>query len=207
MAFLIPKKSWYNVLVKLIIGLGNPGEKYQGTRHNLGFEVLEKFVSSRKYQQAWAENKKFRSQIIKVDDQLILAKPLSYMNNSGMAVAALASFYKIAPGDIVIVHDELDLPLGSIKVRLGGAGAGHHGVESVIEKLGNDKFVRIRLGIGNWKTQSSEHGGNHLSVESYVLSPFKPAEKSGVKQLIKKGVRAVEVILEKGLESAQNQFN
>lgn len=193
--------------MKLIIGLGNPGEKYQGTRHNLGFEVLEKLISKGNYQQLWVENKRFKAEIIKVDDQLMLVKPLTHMNNSGMAVVALANFYKITPEDIIIVHDELDLPLGQIKVRLGGSGAGHHGVESVIEKLGKDQFIRVRLGIGNWKTQSSEHGGNHLSVESYVLAQFLPKEKSSVKSLIKKGVRALEVILEKGLKSAQNQFN
>lgn len=193
--------------MKLIIGLGNPGEKYQGTRHNLGFEVLEKLLSKGNYQQLWVENKRFKAEIIKVDDQLMLVRPLTHMNNSGMAVVALANFYKITPEDIIIVHDELDLPLGQIKVRLGGSGAGHHGVESVIEKLGKDQFIRVRLGIGNWKTQSSEHGGNHLSVESYVLAQFLPKEKSSVKSLIKKGVRALEVILEKGLKSAQNQFN
>lgn len=124
-----------------------------------------------------------------------------------MAVAALASFYKIPPADIIIIHDELDLHRGTIKVRLGGSGAGHHGIESIIDKLGTDKFIRVRLGIGNWKTQSSEHGGNHLSVEHFVLAPFLPNEKSTVKSLIKKGVGALEVILEKGIESAQNQFN
>ncbi len=196
--------------MKLIVGLGNPGEKYAGTRHNLGFEVLEEMRKKLNLVDFTMENK-FKSEILKLvqDDgeQLILVKPQTYMNNSGLAVSLLANFYKIAPEDVVIIHDELDLPLGKIKVRLGGAGAGHHGVESIIKGLGTDQFIRVRLGIGNLKTQSSEHKHAHIDTNKFVLEPFMHSEKAQVKHMIKKALKAIEILLEKGLEYTQNQFN
>lgn len=192
--------------MKLIAGLGNPGEQYKGTRHNLGCEAVEKYVSGVMYQALWEDNARMQAQIVKAG-QLIFAKPQTYMNKSGLAVAKLVSFYKIKPEDIIVVHDELDLPLGHLKIRLGGAAAGHHGVESVIESLGTDKFIRVRLGIGNLRSQSSERGGQSFNVEHFVLEPFLPNERSTVKRLVKKGVEAIEAILKEGLEKAQNQFN
>ncbi|OGE38341.1 aminoacyl-tRNA hydrolase [Candidatus Daviesbacteria bacterium RIFCSPLOWO2_01_FULL_39_12] len=191
--------------MKLIVGLGNPGEKYASVRHNLGFMAVEEFRRKGDWGN-WGIEGKFKSEIIK-KDQIILARPQTYMNNSGMAVSALVNFYKIAPEDVIVVYDELDLPLGKIKVRLGGAAAGHHGVESIIKELGTDQFIRIRLGIGNIRTQSSEHKGAHVSAEKFVLEPFMHSEKAQVKHMIKRAVKALEIILEKGIEKAQNQFN
>jgi len=191
--------------MKLIVGLGNPGEKYASVRHNLGFMAVEEFRRKGDWGN-WGIEGKFKSEIIK-KDQIILARPQTYMNNSGMAVSALVNFYKIAPEDVIVVYDELDLPLGKIKVRLGGAAAGHHGVESIIKELGTDQFIRIRLGIGNIRTQSSEHKGAHVSAEKFVLEPFMHSEKAQVKHMIKRAIKALEIILEKGIEKAQNQFN
>jgi len=191
--------------MKLIIGLGNPEGQYAGTRHNLGFEVLDEL--RKKFNLLdWTLEDKFHAELIKAAE-LILVRPQTYVNNSGMAVKSLASYYKIAPSDIVIVHDELDLPLGKIKVRLGGAAAGHHGVESIIEALGTDQFIRVRLGIGNLKTQSSEHKHAHISAEKFVLEPFLHSEKPQVKHMIKQAIKAIELLLGKGLPVAQNQFN
>lgn len=183
--------------MKLLIGLGNPvlrqaqdKDKYSGTRHNLGFMVLDKLADS------WEDNKKFKSQIAKVSQELLAVKPMTYMNNSGMAVKLLADYYKISPADIIIIHDELDLPLGKIKVRLGGAAAGHHGVESIINALGTDQFIRVRLGIGA-----------HVDAEKFVLEPFMHSEKAQVKYMIKQSVKALQILLEKGLTIAQNQYN
>lgn len=197
--------------MKLIVGLGNPEERYAGIRHNLGFEVLEKYVKDlgsrvQGLGDSWKYEEKFKAEIIKSGD-FIFAKPQTYMNHSGMSVSLIARFYKIAPEDIVIIHDELDLPLGKIKVRLGGAAAGHHGVESIIEGLSTDKFIRVRLGIGNLKTQSAEHKHQSISVEKFVLEPFIHSEKSVVKHMIKQALKAIDLILNKGLEQAQNQFN
>lgn len=192
--------------MKLIIGLGNPGEKYTDIRHNLGFEVVDKYVSSIVYQVFWENSEKLKSEIIKHGD-LIFAKPQTYMNNSGLAVKILTTYYKIQTTDIIVIHDELDLPLGKIKVRIGGAAAGHHGVESIIAALNTDQFIRIRLGIGNLRTQSAEHKGSHIDTNKFVLEPFLHAEKAQVKHMIKQSIKAIEILLEKGLETAQNQFN
>lgn len=197
----------------LIVGLGNPGEKYKNTRHNIGFEVLDEFARKLGVHGSWFIDKKFKSQLIKVNElpannhQLLLVKPQTYMNKSGLSVSAVAKYFKVDPKDIVIVHDELDLLLGHIKIRLGGSDAGHHGVESIMNSLGTDQFIRVRLGIGQDKTLSGEHKKVAFNAEHFVMEPFLPNEHNQFKTLIKKGIRAVETILEKGIEKAQNQFN
>lgn len=191
--------------MKLIVGLGNPEEKYAGTRHNLGFDVLDELI--KKFNLVdWVKEEKFKSELIKTTE-LILAKPQTYVNNSGIAVKSLAAYYKIPTTDVIVIHDELDLPLGKIKVRLGGAAAGHHGVESIISALGTDQFIRVRVGIGNLRSQSGEHRGQHFNAEHFVLEPFIHSEKSKVKHMLKQALKAIEILLEKGLEQAQNQFN
>lgn len=191
--------------MKLLVGLGNPEARYANTRHNLGFEVLD--LLTRKLNLIdWIREDKFKSELIKTPE-LILAKPQTFMNQSGIAVSLLTNYFKVAPQDVIVIHDELDLPLGKIKVRLGGAAAGHHGVESIIEALGTDQFIRVRLGIGNLKTQSSEHKAAHVSAEKFVLEPFMHSEKAQVKHMTKQALKALALLLEKGLEQAQNQFN
>lgn len=191
--------------MKLIIGLGNPGPKYEKVRHNLGFTALEEFRRKGDWGD-WGEEVKFKSEIVK-KDKIILARPQTFMNNSGLAVRLLTTYYKIPATDLIVIHDDLDLPLGKIKVRMGGAGAGHHGVESIIKELGTDKFIRVRLGIGNLRTQSSEHKKAHVDTNKFVLEPFIHSEKSPVKHMIKQAIKALDLLLEKGLEKAQNQFN
>ena len=168
--------------MKLVVGLGNPGDKYAKVRHNLGFMVVDKLVSSIKYQVLWEDNKKFKSQIARISTELLAAKPQSYMNNSGMAVKLLADYYKVSPADIIIIYDELDLPLGKIKVRLGGAAAGHHGVESIIEALETDQFTRVRIGIGKGS-----------DPEKFVLDAFEPSEKPKLKYAI---AQAVQILID-----------
>ncbi len=200
--------------MKLIVGLGNPedkrslrpsGLKYVGTRHNLGFEVLDELAKKLNLVD-WSKEVKFKSELIKAPE-ILLVKPQTYVNRSGMAVRQLVDYYKLPSTDIILIHDDLDLPLGKIKVRLGGAAAGHHGVESIIAALGTDQFIRIRLGIGNLRTQSSERKGQALNAEKFVLEPFRLQERSTVKHMIKQAIRALEFVLEKGLIDAQNQFN
>lgn len=165
--------------MKLIVGLGNPGEKYQRTRHNLGFRLLDEMIKD-----GWEDSKKLKSQIAKTD-QVIFAKPQTYVNNSGMAVKLLTTYYKLPTTDVIVVYDELDLPLGKIKVRLGGAAAGHHGVESIIKSLGTDQFTRVRLGIGP----------SIGPAEKFVLEIFKPQEKQQVKHMIKQALKALDLLL------------
>lgn len=183
----------------LIVGLGNPGEKYQNTRHNLGFKFVEG-LRLKLNGPLWEKSSKFKAETSKLTDEVMLVKPLTFMNNSGESVTLIANFFKIPSEGIVIVYDELDLPLGHIKLRLGGSAAGHHGVESVIEKLGTDKFIRVRLGIGK-----SNIG--HNSSERFVLEKFSASEQPAVKKIIKRAINAVELILKEGIDQSQNQFN
>lgn len=200
--------------MKLLVGLGNPGEKYSKVRHNLGFMIVDEFIKKVEggrwkigvEGRGWKMEDRFKSEIIKAGD-LLLVKPQTYMNKSGMAIRLLVDYYKISPEDVIIIHDELDLPLGKIKVRFGGAAAGHHGVESIIDSLGSDKFIRVRLGIGNLRTQSGERKGQTISAEKFVLDSFMHSERSQVKHMIKQTLKALEILLEKGLEQAQSQFN
>ena len=140
--------------MKLIVGLGNPGEKYESTRHNLGFMVLDHFLKEiTPSKVTWSKDEKLKSEIYLFDykpkegkeEKLILVRPQTHMNNSGMAISLVSKYYKVSPIDIWIVHDELDLPLGSLKIRFGGATAGHHGLDSVLLALGTDKFWRFRV--------------------------------------------------------------
>src|SRR3989344_3676258 len=203
--------------MKLIIGLGNPGEKYGKTRHNLGFMVVEKFLKDFKSVEntTWENSTKFKSEISQIEwqpkhgnlEKVTLVKPKTYMNNSGLAVKIIADFYKISPDHVWIVHDDIDLPLGNLKIRFGGASAGHHGVESVMEHLGTDKFWRFRMGTGLKNHRLNIKNQKLKNVEDYVLHDFTGQEKGKIKALVKRGVRAIEASLEDGLEAAMNRFN
>ncbi len=192
--------------MKLIVGLGNPEERYAGTRHNLGFAVVDEFRRKLNAPE-WSLDERFKSEISRVSPDLMLVRPRTYMNNSGMAVANLARYFKVAPQDILVVHDDLDLKLKQIKVRMGGAAAGHHGVESIISALGTDAFARLRLGIGNLRSHSGEHNRISFNAEHFVLEPFMPSEKGEVKSMVKQSLKALEIYLKDGIERAQSQFN
>lgn len=189
----------------LIVGLGNPGEKFVNTRHNLGFVVIDELRRKMDLPQFTSESK-FKSEISK-NAKIILAKPQTFMNLSGMAVEPIAAYYKIPIEKIIVIHDELDLPLGHIKIRVGGSGAGHHGIESVMERLGDEKFIRVRLGISIWQAISGEHKHAAFQAEKFVVNNFDEGEKSKVKAMTKRAVKAVEAILEAGVEKAQSQYN
>lgn len=189
----------------LIVGLGNPGEKYENTRHNLGFEAVEYFCHKEALGE-WTLEDKFKAEIIK-NELFILARPQTYMNKSGLAVSKLANYYKVPPEKIIVVHDDLDIALGHMKVRIGGSAAGHHGVESIIEELGSDHFIRVRLGIGNLRAISGEHKQISFNAEKFVIEEFGQGEGSKVKSMLKRCLKALEVLLKDGVEKAQNQFN
>lgn len=187
----------------LLIGLGNPGEKHKNSRHNLGFMVMDELAREMLSlaKTKWQENKKFNSQFIDINPQTILVKPQTMMNASGFAVAKMANFYHIEPAKIWVIHDDADLPLGRIKIRLGGGSGGHRGIDSMIEQLGTDKFVRFRLGIGE-----ANRGKDRL-LEKYVLENFTSNETSKVRQMIKKAMAAIKLALAEDLEKAMNHFN
>jgi peptidyl-tRNA hydrolase, PTH1 family len=200
----------------LLVGLGNPGSKHEKTRHNLGFMVLDSFVKDfESAKDLWHEEKKFQAQIAEInwqpkksaEEKVIVAKPQTYMNLSGMAVSSILKFYKVKPEDVWIVHDEVDLPLGGMKIRFAGSSAGHKGVESIIEHLGTDKFWRFRIGIGEQKSKIKNQKSKIRPIDDYVLGEFNEHEKGKLREIIKKTTKAVEDALEEGLEKAMNRFN
>ncbi len=196
--------------MKLIVGLGNPGEKYRDTRHNLGFMVLDHFLRdvSESPDVIWSRQDKLKCESVKIsyrDEQVLLVRPQTYMNLSGMAVRLVRDFYKTPDEDIWIVHDELDLPLGAMKIRFGGAAAGHHGVESVISELGTDKFWRYRLGIGDFNTHGEKT--KVRDAEGFVLGLFTGHEQGELKKIIKRANDALQAALADGTEAAMNRYN
>jgi PTH1 family peptidyl-tRNA hydrolase len=194
--------------VKLIVGLGNSGRKYQQSRHNLGFLVLEELLKKLMPMEksVWQEKKKFNS-LLAQSDEVLLVKPLTFMNASGLAVTRIANYYKIKPEDIWVVHDEIDLPLGKLRIRKGGGTAGHRGLESIIKTLGTDAFVRFRLGIGYPVKREKSKVGKEKVVERYVLSEFNFQEIPKVKQMMRKSVKAIQIALKEGLAVSMNRFN
>lgn len=188
--------------MKLIVGLGNPEDKYFRTRHNLGFMVLDALLRKLAPVQKsdWKFAKKFNSLIAK-QAGFLLVKPQTFVNASGFAVSQISQYYRLSPAAIWIVHDDLDLKLGQIKIRQGGASAGHRGVESIIAQLGNDQFTRFRLGIGHPGQQS---GSN---VDQYVLSAFPSKEAHEAKKMVKKAVKLLQIAAKDGLPKAQGLAN
>lgn len=197
--------------MKLIVGLGNPGREYESTRHNIGFMVIDKLEKELALgvPPQWEKDDKKNVLTVKIGG-VLLAKPLTFMNKSGFAVKALVDFYKLTPADVWIIHDDIDLPLGKIKIRTKGSSAGHNGVDSVIRELKTDDFVRFRLGIGRGVDTtgvSDNKQMHHRTVISFVLSRFRQNEAGDLKHLVKHGAEAVQIALLKGIDKAMNRFN
>lgn len=196
--------------MKLIVGLGNPGGQYESTRHNIGFMVVDKLARELTTTAVtWKEDSERKALVARAGD-VILAKPLTYMNNSGLAVGALIRYYKLSPEDLWVVHDDIDLPLGKIRIREHGGTGGHHGIETIVAALKTDKFVRFRLGIGRGKEQSAatrDKNLHHRSVIQFVLSRFTRHEAGNLKHLVKHGTEAVRTALLEGIDKAANRFN
>jgi peptidyl-tRNA hydrolase, PTH1 family len=186
----------------LIVGLGNPGDKYQNSHHNFGFLVLDalqkKLSSPLNY---FSLDKKSNSMIFK-HHELLLAKPQTFMNLSGNAVQSLLNFYKLECQNLVVIHDDFDLPLGKIKIVKKGGDAGHHGIESIIKSLGTPNFVRIRLGIYGEKKLS-----DNLKADKIVLQNFSSGEVGTVKHVIKKVIEAVNFLENHTIEETMNKYN
>ena len=181
-----------------IIGLGNPGEKFEKTRHNAGFMAVDLFAKNNEFGDFELE-KKFEALVSK-EGKVLLAKPETFMNNSGKAVKKIAASYKLKAKDFIIVHDDIDLPVGKIKISVNRGSAGHKGVESVITAIGNKDLVRVRIGIQPAKGKPKE-------AEKIVIKDFTPDEEKIMKKTIKTVVEALECFVESGLEKTMNQFN
>lgn len=183
----------------LVAGLGNPGKEYSLSRHNVGFIVIDEIA---KRLGISLKKKGFRSlfaEALLEEKKIILLKPQTYMNLSGDAVSDAVEFFKISLKDIIVVHDEIDLPLGSMKIKTGGGSAGHKGVRSIVNCLGDSGFVRVRVGVGK-PLQKSE-------VIGHVLSGFGKEEKRIMEDMVVRAADAVLEIILRGLESAMNKFN
>ncbi len=185
----------------VVAGLGNPGKRYADTRHNIGFHVVTRVVE-RAGGGAW--RKKFSGVITEVEihSQRVLAlMPSTYMNESGESVGGAASFYKVVAKDVLVVHDELDLPFGVLRLKIGGGEAGHNGLKSVTERLGTRDYVRLRVGVGKPPVGFSGTGAD------YVLQAFAPAERARLGDIVDQAADAVELFVDRGLEQAMNVTN
>jgi PTH1 family peptidyl-tRNA hydrolase len=183
----------------LVVGLGNPGREYAGNRHNVGFEVVAELAARAK---APPLREKFGAEIGEATirgERVLLCKPMEFMNVSGQSVARVAKFWKVAPEWIIVVHDDLDLPFGRLKLGAGGGHGGQNGVRSVIADLGSPDFLRVRFGIGR-----PGAGGD---AANYVLADFSRAEQKDLPELRSVAADAVEEILANGLPAAMNRFN
>ncbi|HRY63416.1 MAG TPA: aminoacyl-tRNA hydrolase [Patescibacteria group bacterium] len=175
----------------LIVGLGNPDQEYQMTRHNVGFMAADFLAQNMEFSK-FKKQKKFRAEVLAGKwgaQKIILAKPQTFMNNSGEAVAALKNFYQVPSERIIIIYDELDLPFGKMRIRPDGSSAGHNGIKSIIEKIGTDKFWRVRIGISNERAEQME-------AADFVLSKFSREEKALLtKEILPKVAEEVEKII------------
>jgi peptidyl-tRNA hydrolase, PTH1 family len=181
--------------IRLIAGLGNPGPEYVDTRHNIGFMVIDHLAAQ--LGSTWEKSTKWDALTSKHGDTL-LAKPMSFMNRSGYPLIAIAQFYKIPAPEILVVLDDLALPLGRIRIRPGGGTGGHNGLESIIMQFGTEEIPRLRIGIG----AAPRDGG-----VDYVLGRFFEEERPLVKSAIDRGVQAIECAVDNGVVSAMNTFN
>jgi PTH1 family peptidyl-tRNA hydrolase len=181
--------------IRLVAGLGNPGSEYQQTRHNIGFMVLDRLASDMAV--SWEKWGKAEAAVAKSGD-LILAKPLAFMNRSGFPLQAVAQFYKIEPSEMLIVFDDFALPLGRLRIRPDGGTGGHNGLESIIVQFGEDKIPRLRIGIGSAPSQGAV---------DHVLGRFFEEELPLVRSAIDRAAEAVKWAIDKGLVSAMNNFN
>ncbi|RJX24747.1 MAG: aminoacyl-tRNA hydrolase [Dethiobacter sp.] len=183
----------------LLVGLGNPGIKYALTRHNVGFWVIDELASRSKARLREASCQSYLARSFLAGEEVLLAKPLTFMNRSGLAVAALLKYFSLGRENLLVVYDDLDLPLGKIRLRPRGGSGGHKGMASIITLLQSEDFARLRLGIGRPADLSDE--------ADYVLSSFSPAEERVMLEMVLTAADAVEVFLTQGLAEAMNRYN
>jgi PTH1 family peptidyl-tRNA hydrolase len=184
--------------VKIIVGLGNPGVQYRMSRHNIGFQILDRLAQ---ISHLSIHTKRFKSLYGKgsIDSQqVVLTKPITFMNRSGEAVKKTTDFFQLGVEDLVVVHDDLDLPFGRLRFKRRGGDGGHQGVRSIIESLGENNFLRLKVGIGR--------PPEGMDPAEYVLEAFDKTEQSRLDQVVSQGAESLRVMLLEGLEMAMNQF-
>ena len=190
--------------IKLIVGLGNPGKKYESTRHNAGFWLVGQLAEQHRL--TLRKEPRFHALAAKLDaasGAVWLLLPQTWMNESGMAVAAMAQFHKIAADEILVVHDELDLPPGGVKIKQGGGHAGHNGLRDIIEKLGTPDFWRLRIGIGHPRDVAA----SEQEVADFVLHPPRKEEQTLIDAVIDRGVAVFDLILADNMAAAMHKLH
>ena len=186
--------------VKLIVGLGNPGIEYQLTPHNMGFLAIDRFANQCGVQVRNRQCRALTARAVIGSEPVLLAKPETYMNLSGMSVRELITKYEVRPeADLIVIYDELDLPWGTIRIRQRGSSAGHNGMESVIDALGTQEFLRVRLGVAPDRKIADGM--------KYLLAPFRKARLTTLDAVLDTAAEAVNVILKEGPAAAMNRFN
>ena len=187
--------------MKLIVGLGNPGREYRETRHNVGFMIVDEIARRHGLSWAMAPSQVPDAFVTKRygTDPLLLAKPLTYMNRSGDAVATLARYYDIAPADLLIVIDEAALPFGKLRARPRGSAGGHNGLKSIVERLGTQEFPRLRLGVGR--------GDGRRDLADHVLATFEPEERTELESVIARAADAAEMFAVDDIFKVMNVYN
>lgn len=195
------------VIPQLIVGLGNPEPKYDRTRHNIGFAAIDALADH--LQVSLSANRKFQGEFGEgrgpTGEKIRLLKPLTYMNNSGRSIRAVLDWYKLPPQSVSIVYDDLDLPLGRMRLRLSGSAGGHNGMKSAIALMGTKDFSRLRIGIGRPKNAAVD--GNDKKTVGYVLGKFSPEETELMDKVLKLVVEAIELSLRQGIEKAMSLYN
>lgn len=185
--------------VFLIVGLGNPGREYKDTRHNIGFLTVDQYAVRHEIRMSRVQNQAIIGVWTEGGTRVILAKPQTFMNLSGQAVAALVRFYKVPTSHLLVIHDDVDLPFDTIRMRPGGGSAGQKGVGSIIDKLGTQDFPRLRMGIGR--------PPGRMDAASYVLQSFDQLEAEILKNFLDRAVDAIDRFLSSGIDAAMNQYN
>lgn len=199
------RNSLNSKLMKLIVGLGNPGKSYARNRHNVGFRCLNYYVRLNSIR---FDHKQCRARVGLAEakgEELLLAKPRTFVNLSGDPVACLVHRRGIALSDLLIVYDDLDLPMGKIRLRQSGSSGGHKGMNSIISALGSEDFPRIRVGIG--RPQGETQSMSEDAIVRYVLSNFSPREEAIIKPVIAKVSEAIDCFIIEGIEAAMSKFN
>ena len=183
----------------MIVGLGNPGREYRETRHNIGFITLDGFSARHEIKLSKVQNKAIIGIGKYKDSKIILVKPQTYMNLSGQSVSGLVRYYKVPFEHLIVAHDDVDLPFGTIRIRPGGGSAGQKGINSIIQQLGTQDFPRLRMGVGRPPGQ--------MQAADYVLQSFSKSDQEFLKEFVDRAVDSLECFIDDGLDAAMNRFN
>ena len=184
--------------MKVVVGLGNPGAQYANTPHSVGFEVVDKIAES--CGAVWEEKRQFKCLMARVSiagQPVILVKPQTFMNLSGESVAPVVKYHNATPADLLVVQDDIDLPLGRMRIRKGGSCGGHNGVRNIIERLGTQAFTRLKIGVGK----------DSANVIGHVLGKFDPVTRKTIDLVVAEAVKAAEAVLRDGPDKAMNAYN